>query len=504
MKNKINFKLKTINSRLFLIVLIAGAVIIGVSYAYFASVVSNPSDTEINLGSGLIDQLYFTPGTPLTISADENNFGAGEGSLVSGTTSVAKLVASEDGKLISMNYDVILDISSNSFIYSISSDTPEILLRVTDPGGNELTAVNGLTYKTVVDENGESYKGFDITTSTGRIKIVASKAISTSTMIGISENWKLEIIFVNHPENQNGNSNKSLTATFSLKEAEELQTENFNDYIISLHNGLDGTNSLYYTNTSEYRYSGNTPNNYVIFNNEMWRVVGVFDENSHGINSTNLVKIVRDDYIGIYKLDTGNDNSWSDSSGGAELNQLLNNHYYSSTVATTGLAGCTDEETKLCNFETVGIKESARAMIQEVTWYLGSDTAYPFQNTQVMYAAERGTSVSADTNTTTTGHIGLLYTSDYGYSALPSHWNTGLLDYASAKNDLWLSKEVNEWLITSHPGNTSYNFFVADTAGLFVIDANTEVFTRPTLYLKSTTKIVSGTGTQYDPYVISQ
>ena len=46
-----------------------------------------------------------------------------------------------------------------------------------------------------------------------------------------------------------------------------------------------------------YRFEGRNPNNYVYFNNEFWRIIGVFDENSHGQTGKNLVKIIRNNSI---------------------------------------------------------------------------------------------------------------------------------------------------------------------------------------------------------------
>ena len=47
------------------------------------------------------------------------------------------------------------------------------------------------------------------------------------------------------------------------------------------------------------RYVGANPNNYVLFNNELWRIVGVFD---------GKVKIVRNERLGVFSLDTSEPN----------------------------------------------------------------------------------------------------------------------------------------------------------------------------------------------------
>ena len=57
-----------------------------------------------------------------------------------------------------------------------------------------------------------------------------------------------------------------------------ISQTNLNNYIISLSGSEQGTGQV--VNENGYRYEGKDPNNYVWFNNELWRIIGVFDENS--------------------------------------------------------------------------------------------------------------------------------------------------------------------------------------------------------------------------------
>ena len=65
------------------------------------------------------------------------------------------------------------------------------------------------------------------------------------------------------------------------------------DYIIDLYNdeSLRTSNGLKKDNTvdTNIRYYGSDPNNYVSFNNELWRIIGVFGDN---------VKLVRSESLG--------------------------------------------------------------------------------------------------------------------------------------------------------------------------------------------------------------
>ena len=85
--------------------------------------------------------------------------------------------------------------------------------------------------------------------------------------------------------------------------------------------------------TTDYRYIGNNPNNYITFNNETWRIIGVFD---------GKIKIIRDerilngniswDYkktgIGSSTTDYGS-NDWVDS----QLMYMLNDNDIATHVA---------------------------------------------------------------------------------------------------------------------------------------------------------------------------
>ena len=63
---------------------------------------------------------------------------------------------------------------------------------------------------------------------------------------------------------------------------------------------------------TDYRYIGNTPNNYITFNNETWRIIGVIE---------GRIKIIRDESIGNFAWDSAEVNDWTTAS----LQQMLNN-----------------------------------------------------------------------------------------------------------------------------------------------------------------------------------
>ena len=273
-----------------------------------------------------------------------------------------------------------------------------------------------------------------------------------------------------------------------------------NTYITSLAGQTQGTGQV--VDENGYRYEGKDPNNYIWFNNELWRIIGVFDENSHGQNGENLVKIIRNESIGGLAWHKSNTNDWTASS----LMNLLNGAYLNSENGTGG-EYCYGYETTVgaqCNYTETGINDTYRSMIKNVTWYLGGYSSID-ATAESFYGYERGTTVYEENSTSTTGYIGLIYASDYGYSVLASSCarTTNLSDYNSATcaGQSWLYGQGNEWTITPDSSSSSYVFYLY-YGYLYHTNANRGYATRPVLYLDSSVYVIDGNGSISDPYII--
>ena len=255
-------------------------------------------------------------------------------------------------------------------------------------------------------------------------------------------------------------------------------------------------------NENGYRYEGKNPNNYVLFNGELWRIIGVFDSNTHGKTGQNLTKIIRDESIGSYAWHKSNTNNWNASS----LKTILNTYYYNGRNGT-GEEECYFYNTTVpgnCDFTKIGLNETAREMLEYVTWKLGGATSGV--SAPVFYSAERGNTVSSGNVFAVIDYIGLMYPSDYGYSALASMCprTTSLSSYSSSNcgGSSWLLKNGNEWTMTHYSSNSSYTFFIVSNAYLNFSNVGNGFNVRPTAYLKSNVYVISGTGSITDPYVI--
>ena len=279
--------------------------------------------------------------------------------------------------------------------------------------------------------------------------------------------------------------------------------DNLSQYIIDNVGTNQGTGQI--VNENGYRYEGKDPNNYILFNNELWRIIGVFDSSTHGQSNQKLTKIIRNESIGSYAWHKSNTNDW----GAASLNTILNTYYYNSQNGT-GQAACYFYSTTVpgnCDFRVTGLNTTARSMIQSVTWKLGSRSDEN-ATTSAFYSAERGTNVYSGRPTTTTGYIGLMYPSDYGYSVLSNSCarttNLGSYNSSSCGVQSWILKYDNEWTITH---SLSFEFSVFSIFSDAKINSFSFTYSgaavRPVVYLKSSVSIVGGDGSQANPYILA-
>ena len=276
---------------------------------------------------------------------------------------------------------------------------------------------------------------------------------------------------------------------------------NINNYIKGLAGTEQGTGQL--VNENGYRYEGKNPNNYIYFNDELWRIIGVFDESTHGKSGQYLTKIIRNDSLGGYAWDKSDKNNWATSS----LYNLLNTNYYNATDGTSG-GNCYQYSYRItgnCDYTETGLQSEYRNMVENVTWYLGGKDSGNY-TAEVFYTGERdSTSVYSGNTSSITGYIGLMYASDYGYSVLSTSCarTKELVMYgASVCGDSSWLKETYEWTVTHCSDSSSISFILPDDASLSTGSANFGYATRPVLYLKSNVQKIGGSGTMTDPYKI--
>ena len=290
----------------------------------------------------------------------------------------------------------------------------------------------------------------------------------------------------------------------TLNYTDSTSKVNLADYIIGLAGTTQGTGKV--VNEKGYRYEGKNPNNYIWFNNEYWRIIGVFDSASHGLDGKNLVKIIRASALGGLAWDKSVTNNWTTAS----LNFLLNGAYYNATDGTNSgyCIGNAARATIIsnCNYTKKGIQAGYRGMIANVTWYLGGYSSIK-TTTDAFYGYERGTMVYSGRPKSTTGYIGLMYPSDYGYSVLSSSCarTTNLDSYGTSTcaGASWLYGQGYEWLLTPFSTESVFVFFFSDSGDLnydYTVYGYNSF--RPVIYLNASVYKIDGDGSLNSPYII--
>ena len=287
----------------------------------------------------------------------------------------------------------------------------------------------------------------------------------------------------------------------SLNYTDSTSKVNLASYIMGLSGKTQGTGKV--VNENGYRYEGKNPNNYIWFNNEYWRIIGVFDSASHGQSNKNLVKIIRDDVLDGLVWDKSNTNDWTASS----LKSLLNGAYYKAQDGTSSgyCYGYSTTVTANCDYTKKGIQSGYRGMIANVTWHLGGYSSTS-ATSSAFYGYERGTTVYSGRPTSTTGYIGLMYPSDYGYSVLSSSCtrttNLGSYGTSTCAGQSWLYGKGDEWTLTPSSLLSIFVFHLSNIASVYSNYANGGWGSRPVLYLDASVYKIDGDGSLNNPYIV--
>ncbi len=188
------------------------------TFAYFSMIQVTTLSPQVQAESAVTDWLIFSTGDPINIEASGENFGEDMGDISGRTYGGALLQVSDSSKEVSYNYNVILNIVENEFVYTTPTEEAELLLRVTDPDGIEVTNIPGLVYKEVTNGNGEVLRGFDITTEVGNYYIANNYEITSN--LQTQHIWNVEVILVNLDSDQNANAGKVVDAYLEVSKGE--------------------------------------------------------------------------------------------------------------------------------------------------------------------------------------------------------------------------------------------------------------------------------------------
>ena len=276
------------------------------------------------------------------------------------------------------------------------------------------------------------------------------------------------------------------------------------------------------TTDKNLRYVGASPKNYLKFNDETWRIIGVFNnittiDEQENEKTESLVKIVRNDSLGDYSWDssesTTNDgfgiNEWSQ----ADLMTELNTDYINPNPAsetTLWYNGSNNSKNRTYEYRK-NIRSLSIDKIAKVKWNLGgyNTTSASALN---MYNAERGTLHISNPSDGITrkdyweGKIALIYPSDYGYAstneACRDSMDSKTNNVFNCKNENWLFNSTYQWTLSPGSGFANLVFLVDSYGRVYYGNVGYPYGVRPVLFLKSDVEILSGDGTNDNPFVL--
>ena len=271
--------------------------------------------------------------------------------------------------------------------------------------------------------------------------------------------------------------------------------------------------TLYEDGTADnnIRYYGANPDNYIQFNNQLYRIVGLFNNVDTPNGTKNLVRIVKETAY-------NNTVAWSNAYITSGRDRIYSNYFVRS-----------DNDAKSNMYSTLNttyygtLNATYQGYIQTVTWPLGA-LASNANNANAFYNAERGNTAGSSYSVTSYDYnIGLIYASDYGFASGPTCVGTNLSAFSTSCTN-WISTNFTNGGWTMTPSTYSENIYNGtrynyNSYHLFFLNAgniyrngvayrnganyNYRTYAvYPSFYLKEDISIASGTGTRNDPYII--
>ena len=250
-------------------------------------------------------------------------------------------------------------------------------------------------------------------------------------------------------------------------------------------------------NENGYRYEGSDPNNYIQMEKtngtkETWRIIGLFPDGENG------------EYV-IRVRKVGYESVAYHSSSSPYINHWPNTTLYSTWSST---------------YSTTNYKNTVNFKV-----YLGTTSSFNSYNSEEFYKMERvleskgSAGASAGGLTSAVVSVGLMYPSDYGYAVLESDCARTIKLYyggysgnsACYKNNwLYQGSSTWQWLISPNVSYSSSAFGISPTGFVNITSAYADGlgvsvtgigYASPVMALSSTI-VVTGSGTQSDPYVM--
>ncbi len=525
---------KYLKSLLVLIMLVLVALIARVTYAYFQMQREETGPTSLDVNVHETIALQFIPGNPLEMDVNKSTLPKGGENLEVVSNPRVKLLLDDYYDII--HYNVYFTINENNFDYTTLDEIPEIILTITDPDGEEITDIPGLTHIGSDSEKYQGVAGFDVTRYSGTVAVKENQEISLAMVqnTNMEQSWTFTLTYINLDYNQSANLDKSLKveikmqqSKYSIEEEPPVDQPEYEKTITRLladankegetptlikHSSdamadIEIANEDLIAGDNSYRYSGSSEavKNYVCLDGtsedgecqngdaDLYRIIGLFP-NETGEYEMKLIKYTTyvdnsakpSDYTASgkgYNWSSFN-NVWKNSTLNTDV---LNISFYDSLLPYQNLIA--DHTYVTAGNYDLGEKNVYNAYQAEIKT----------PETNIYYTPEEAVATSKK--------IGLMYVSDYGYAAYQDAWTQKLVNYSNIniKNNNWMFINENEWTITRRPCDSlevCEAFFVYNDGGVRPesVYGFSMFAVRPVFYLESSTKIESGDGSKTSPY----
>ena len=355
---------------------------------------------------------------------------------------------------------------------------------------------------------------------------------------GETHTYTVTIEFINYTDkHQNYNQGKKFYGTLGAAESTE-KAKKLSEYFLDNYQRLGLTkidrsaNEYQNYSSSEYRYQGKNPNNYITFNEEegVWRIIGVFEVETPNSDGTytreNKVKIIRDT-VGEANFGGSKKTAHVTNRYSTVLTSSISNDY--NKIAAPEMASPYFDITYVYSELKSGkyqLNSSAWNYIDNTKWTIGTIKQEEYIGN--VYNSERKSTYRD--SYTWDGDIGLPLVSDYisasNLYSCYSETNTTnkISEYSTVSENGQTCIDTN-WMATGYTYYTISHGYV-DSASLYInsrningvnAQGNIEVYNayldynvsdpnylniRPVVYLKSSIKKIKGNGKISNPYIL--
>ena len=368
-----------------------------------------------------------------------------------------------------------------------------VISQYTGTQGDNALYYHNSTLTNGAGDNSYRYAGGDY------VLTEAGKATGATMMIGYNNSVTTALIdfYCNGTKQYVGYASSCSTSHYYLIKGDTTQYQTYNEALnASVEKGY-----LTKDNVKNFVCFGSDATTCPTEN--LYRIIGVFN---------NHVKLIKYDYAKSSLLGTDGDfsqeytsNYFSGEQGESPSSNSL--YYWNNAGTNTWSASKLNTVNLNTNF-TTNIGTAWANKIATTTWKVGGGTYANLRDAvpKTAYQYEVGSSAST---TTYDAKIGLMYVSDYYYSASPSAWtlvgynSDYTKSYASAKGENWLYGGGWDWTISRDSDRSNLAFYVNYTGRVDYDYVNDLSGVRPSFSLLSSTTYVSGSGSMSDPVRIN-